>query len=84
VSGHEDGSAPVKFGKYEVLATLGAGAMGVVYLAYDPFIQRRVALKTIRKDLLAGRHAQHLGARFRQEAMAAGRLTHPGIVAVYD
>jgi tRNA A-37 threonylcarbamoyl transferase component Bud32 len=77
-------AAPAKLGKYELLATLGAGAMGVVYLAYDPFIDRRVALKTIRKDLLDTRHAAVISARFRQEAMAAGRLSHPGIVAVYD
>ncbi len=77
-------AAPAKLGKYEVVATLGAGAMGVVYLAHDPFIDRRVAIKTIRKDLLDSRHGATLSARFRQEAMAAGRLSHPGIVAVYD
>ncbi len=76
--------APARFGKYEIVATLGAGAMGIVYLAYDPNIDRRVALKTIRKDLLDGRQAATLIARFRQEAIAAGRLSHPGIVAVYD
>ena len=43
-----------------------------------------MALKTIRKDLLDGRPAAKVIARFRQEAMAAGRLSHPGIVAVYD
>ncbi len=77
-------SAPARIGKYEIMTTLGAGAMGVVYLAYDPNIDRKVALKTIRKDLLDGRHAATLAARFRQEAIAAGRLSHPGIVAVYD
>jgi serine/threonine-protein kinase len=76
--------APSRFGKYEVKKTLGAGAMGVVYLAYDPAIDRNVALKTIRKDLLGSRHAASMIARFRQEAVAAGRLSHPGIVAVYD
>ena len=75
---------PPRFGKYEIVATLGAGAMGVVYLAYDPSIDRKVALKTIRKDLLDGKQAATLVARFRQEAIAAGRLSHPGIVAVYD
>src|SRR5215510_9636978 len=71
-----------RFGKYEILETLGSGAMGVVYLAYDPVIARRVAVKTI------GRHALEAVAdateRFRREASAAGRLNHPGIVAVYD
>ena len=77
-------AAPLRFGKYAVLGSLGSGAMGTVYLAYDAAIDRKVALKTIRKDLLEGKHAAHLIARFRQEAIAAGRLSHPGIVAVYD
>src|SRR5580692_2099061 len=58
--------------------------MGVVYLARDPVIERKVALKTIHKALLDSKHAAAAMARFRQEAVAAGRLTHPGIVAVYD
>ena len=73
-----------RLGKYELLQRLGAGAMGVVYLAYDPAIGRRVAVKTIRKDLLDADTAATVSARFRNEAMAAGRLTHPGIVAIYD
>jgi serine/threonine-protein kinase len=77
-------AAPSRIGKYEIVQTLGAGAMGVVYLAYDPTIDRRVAVKTIRKDRLDAGTAAQATARFRQEAMAAGRLTHPGIVAVYD
>jgi eukaryotic-like serine/threonine-protein kinase len=76
--------APARFGKYEIQRTLGAGAMGVVYLAHDPAIDRQVALKTIQKDLLGGKQAATTIARFRQEAVAAGRLSHPGIVAVYD
>jgi serine/threonine-protein kinase len=81
----EDGAtAPARIGKYEIQRTLGAGAMGVVYLAYDPLIDRQVALKTIRKDLLGSKQAGTMIARFRQEAVAAGRLSHPGIVAVYD
>src|SRR5688572_17654407 len=71
------------FGKYQILQTLGSGAMGVVYLAYDPVIERKVAVKTIGRALL---EAEKVGAseRFRLEASAAGRLAHPGIVAVYD
>jgi serine/threonine protein kinase len=76
--------APARLGKYEIVKELGAGAMGVVYLAYDRAIDHQVAVKTIRKDLLDGATATNAIARFRQEAMAAGRLTHPGIVAVYD
>ncbi len=72
------------FGKYRVVEILGKGAMGVVYKAHDPSIDRMVAVKTIRKDLLDGQQAAVMIARFRNEAVAAGRLAHPGIVAVYD
>lgn len=76
---------PARFGKYEIVATLGQGAMGVVYKAFDPGIQRTVAIKTVRKELLAdGADGPMMLARFRNEARAAGRLSHPGIVAVYD
>jgi serine/threonine protein kinase len=73
---------PRCFGKYEILQPLGSGSMGVVYLAYDPVIARRVAVKTIRKQALEA--VADATERFRREASAAGRLTHPGIVAVYD
>ena len=73
-----------RLGKYEILQTLGSGAMGVVYLAYDAVIERKVAVKTIRKEILGKEASSEVTARFRREAMAAGRLTHPGIVAVYD
>ena len=58
--------------------------MGVVYEGYDPLIQRVVALKTIRADQLVGDHAADIIARFRREAQAAGRLSHPNIVSIYD
>jgi serine/threonine protein kinase len=73
-----------RLGKYDILQTLGSGAMGVVYLAYDAAIERKVAVKTIRKEVLGQAASSEVTARFRREAMAAGRLTHPGIVAVYD
>jgi serine/threonine-protein kinase len=73
-----------KLGKYEIRRELGHGAMGIVYEAYDPLIERVVALKTIRPDALVGAHAQEILARFKREAQAAGRLTHPNIVAIYD
>jgi serine/threonine-protein kinase len=75
---------PVQLGKYVITATLGRGAMGVVYKAFDPNIRRVVALKTIRKDALLEDFSANRAARFRNEAQAAGRLGHPGIVAVYD
>jgi eukaryotic-like serine/threonine-protein kinase len=81
---------PQQIGRYRVERVLGRGAMGIVYLATDPLIQRQVALKTIRADLLRDEPARtdgafaELPARFVNEARAAGRLVHPHIVAVFD
>lgn len=76
---------PQRLGKYQITEVLGEGAMGVVYKGFDPDIQRVVALKTIRRDFIDESHAGAMAAaRFRNEAQAAGRLSHPGIVAVYD
>ncbi len=59
--------------------------MGVVYKAHDPGINRPVAIKTIRKALIEdGRAASNLPARFRNEAQAVGRMSHPGIVGIYE
>lgn len=74
-----------KLGKYELLELVGKGAMGVVYRARDPDIERTVAIKTVRKELIEDdERAGMVLARFKNEARAAGRLSHPGIVAVYD
>jgi serine/threonine-protein kinase len=73
-----------KLGKYQVTEVLGKGAMGVVYKAFDPNIRRTVALKTIRKELIDDDRAAQMLARFKNEAQAAGRLSHPGIVGVYE
>lgn len=76
---------PEKLGKYRITGVLGEGAMGVVYRGFDPDIRRVVALKTIRRlGSDAAEAAQQSAARFRNEAQAAGRLLHPGIVGVYD
>ena len=75
---------PTRLGKYEVRRELGRGAMGVVYEGWDPHIERRVALKTIRPDQLDSTEAEEILTRFRREAKAAGRLSHPNIVAVYE
>jgi serine/threonine-protein kinase len=78
-------TTPHHLGKYEITEVLGQGAMGVVYRGFDPGIRRIVAIKTIRRELVEGeRHAAAMLARFRNEAQAAGKLAHPGIVAVYD
>lgn len=75
---------PERIGRYVIEAVLGRGAMGVIYRAHDPEIDRRVAIKLIRADLLAGEDRAEFVARFRREAQAAGRCSHPNIVAVYD
>lgn len=76
---------PERLGKYPITGVLGEGAMGVVYKAFDPHIKRPVAIKTIRRQLIDdSEYGQSVAARFRNEAQAAGRLLHPGIVAVYE
>jgi eukaryotic-like serine/threonine-protein kinase len=73
-----------KLGKYEIRRTLGKGAMGIVYEGFDPVIERTVAIKTILPSQLNGAEFVGVMARFKREAQAAGRLNHPGIVAIYD
>lgn len=73
-----------RLGKYDIRRELGKGAMGVVYEGFDPVIERTVAIKTILPQKLSGEEAVNVLARFKREAQAAGRLNHPGIVAVYD
>jgi serine/threonine-protein kinase len=72
-----------QLGRYEVLSELGQGAMGVVYRARDPLIDRVVAIKTINLGLALDEKEEYEG-RFYQEAKAAGRLSHPNIVTIYD
>jgi len=74
-----------KAGRYEILGELGRGGMGVVYRAKDPSIGRTVAVKTIQlsEEGTGMSHAQ-LVERFQTEARAAGLLTHPNIVVIYD
>jgi len=72
-----------QLGRYEVLGELGQGAMGVVYKAKDPLIDRVVAIKTINLGLALDEKEEY-EERFYQEAKAAGRLNHPNIVTIYD
>ena len=75
---------PLTIGRYRVERKLGRGAMGVVYKGHDPEIDRPVAIKLVRMDLLeSGRREDYL-ARFRREVQAAARCLHPNIVAIYD
>lgn len=75
--------AKQKFGRFEVQREIGRGAMGIVYLALDPALQRPVAIKSLR---LAGAAADltPVQQRFLEEARAAARLNHPNIVTVYE
>ncbi|RMF37771.1 MAG: response regulator [Chloroflexi bacterium] len=70
-----------RIGRYEILEELGRGAMGIVYKARDPNIDRIVALKVLHPTLSAYPELQQ---RFRREARSAGRLVHPNIVIVFD
>src|ERR1700733_13117804 len=75
---------PEQIGRFRILDTLGRGAMGVVYKAHDPDIDRTVAIKLVRADLLSGESRAHYLARFQNEARMAGRCIHPNIVAIHD
>jgi serine/threonine protein kinase len=77
--------SPEQIGRYVILRTLGRGAMGIVYLARDPQIERELALKTIRFDTAEKSFgAEEAKARFLKEARISGRLQHPHIVTVFD
>jgi eukaryotic-like serine/threonine-protein kinase len=75
---------PSVFGRYTVLGVLGRGAMGVVYRAHDPALDRDVAIKVVTTELLGAEERADYLERFRREARAAARCTHRGIVAVFD
>ncbi len=78
-------AGPGRVGRYQILKELGKGAMGVVYLAHDPQIGRKVAVKTIKpKEGARPEEVAEGRARFLREAQAAGKLLHPGIVTIFD
>jgi serine/threonine-protein kinase len=79
------GSRPDKrFGRYEVVSEIGRGAMGAVYKARDPQINRFVAIKAISAISQSPEEEKDYRQRFFHEAQAAGRLVHPGIVTIFD
>jgi len=74
-----------RIGRYEVESELGRGSMGTVYLAFDPRVRRRVALKTfIVPAGLSAEERRDRQVRFLREAQAAGALSHPGIVTIFE
>src|SRR5262245_58342702 len=70
-------------GRYQIVAEIGRGAIGIVYRALDPVLERTVALKTLDPNLPQEEVAE-MRARFVREAKSAGRLNHPNIVTIYD
>jgi serine/threonine-protein kinase len=71
-------------GRYKIIKEIGHGAMGVVYEARDPLIDRIVAIKTINLHDLTPEEKKEYEARFYLEARSAGRLSHPNIVTIHD
>jgi serine/threonine-protein kinase len=72
-------------GRYEVIKTIGKGAMGVVYKARDPLLDRVVAVKTIMQPQQQGRRVRSAFLeRFQREAKAAAKMSHPAIVTIFD
>lgn len=71
-----------QIGRYRMVGTLGQGAMGRVYLAEDPFLGTRVAVKLIKRDSM--RENEVILMRFRREAALGARIRHPNIVGIYD
>lgn len=72
---------PVSIGRYEIKSLLGRGGMAVVYLAFDPYMERSVAIKVLLKDRS---HDENLRSRFKRESRMVASLNHPAIVPVYD
>jgi serine/threonine-protein kinase len=87
MSGTNDASddAPTSIGRYQITGTLGFGAMGAVYRAFDPIIKRELAIKTIRLDVppQSPQYAT-FKERFYQEVRISGNLSHPNIVTLFD
>ena len=79
-----DGEDPDRIGRFEVLSRLGAGGMGVVYSAYDPELDRNVAIKLLRPDLVAGTAGSSGTSRLQREAQAMARLNHPNVATVHE
>src|SRR5678810_1227641 len=91
-TGPPPGNAPVApslergapIGRYTVLGLVGRGAVGEVYAAYDPELDRKVAVKLLRPRASTDHHTTELRLRLLREAQAIARLSHPNVVVVHD
>jgi serine/threonine protein kinase len=84
-SGPVPGSGAQKIGKYQILSELGRGATSAVYLALDPFANRKVAVKVVQREVLGDReHGRRFRKLFLTEASLTGKLSHPHVVSIYD
>ncbi len=79
-----DSTTKPTLGRYEIIKELGHGAMGTVYLGKDPSINREVAIKTLNYDGVEDQQLNEVKDQFFREAEAAGKLSHPNIVTIYD
>ncbi len=77
-------SDPRMIRRFTVLRRLGSGGMGVVYAAYDPRLDRRIALKLVRPKISASKRGETARTRLVREAQAMAKLSHPNVVTVYD
>src|SRR5690349_19689575 len=83
--GHSTGEMPKRVGKYRIDHVIGRGAIGIVYKGYDEQIDRPLAIKTLRREILEDLDDRsELLKRFAAEARSAGRCLHPNIVTVFD
>ncbi len=82
--GLDDGPAPRKIGRHLVIERVGAGAMGVVYAAFDPELSRKLAIKVLRTEEGLGSETGQAQQRLIREAQALARLSHPNVVQIYD
>jgi len=76
---------PKRLGRYELLEEIGSGAMGIVYLAFDPQIKRKIAVKAFRlEQMVDSTEQEEFKVRFQREGQLAGNLSHPNIIAIHD
>jgi len=80
----EDGPLPSEIGRHRVIDRVGAGGMGVVFAAFDPELDRKIAIKLVRGMRAEGAMATQARARMKREAQSMAKLNHPNVITVYD